>query len=1213
MKILKVVIENIHSLVGQTELDFQKGPLSETGLFAITGDTGSGKTTLLDAITFCLFGKIARNSNNENIISKGKSFARAEVWFQGTNKQSFKATRSLRRARNKEDGTLQSPQVELSELFTGKILASMIREFDTLIIEKLGLNFEQFKRTVLLAQGEFASFFKADDNERAEILEKLTQTGEFRDLSIKCYQKHSQLKQELELLKLQKASIQQFSDEELASLKQQQKNNENEITLLNKKETQIQTQINDIENLSKHKTSLQETEYRLRKAEQSYKEQEARFNQLSQYQTAQRLYPLFDQGLKCEKDKYEAEGELSTIQQRLTGLNQQKGEIEALLIENQTAYNLAIISFEKQKPLLENVKALDDEIQRKTIEGVTKKEKQESLKADLIQINTQLTETLSIKNINLDKKAEKEIYIRSKPTLKEVYSIIATLSSKVENLEQLNLAKLTKAKELTKIEEQEKANTKELTNLSAKLKDQDKILDTLQNEKQALSEEINSLLHKKTLEDLDKELEKLNQDSLALSNAISFVKNQEKQAVELEERAGKLKGFNKKANELETTLKELNTQIEVSKDRKDDKQKIYELSLRIEFYKSDREHLKEGQPCPLCGALHHNLNHLQLEDNQSYALLEKQNAEKELQELEKRYQSLKEEKLKLTTLAQNEEAELNILSLKLKTEEELFIQNKTLIQNAEKLYSTTSDSIISEIENSINKLKNKIFTIKEKQKDSERKQETISNTNEAIGKTQIALATVKAQLNNWQIQKKAISSEIESQEKQALDILTSLEEEASKQGFTFSDTLINELRQLADQLDLTQNDIELINSQIQELDITLSNYEVSLKTKQTQIDEFELELQELRLSVTELTKERISLLPREQKPNDVLKVLEKNIQDCDSEVKDTKEKLQNLNLAITENTAILENKQGRIQNLVSEIERINIELTAGIRTLNLSLDSLKAENRLSEVEVNEIKQIKTDLETQINQLKGSAESHKKEIVLLEAKDLKNLDLANLNTELISIKNEAKSLNILIGGILETLKSAEKNQNLAADLSEKILNQSQLVGRWELLNNLIGNASGNKFMKIAQRYTLRYLINLANRQLETLSDRYLLSLNPDTEKLDLFVIDTYQNDVQRPVSSLSGGESFLLSLAMALGLSNMASKETQIESLFIDEGFGTLDTQTLETALNALEQLRHQGKNIGIISHVPQLKERIATQIQVIKLGQGRSKVEIIQG
>lgn len=165
-------------------------------------------------------------------------------------------------------------------------------------------------------------------------------------------------------------------------------------------------------------------------------------------------------------------------------------------------------------------------------------------------------------------------------------------------------------------------------------------------------------------------------------------------------------------------------------------------------------------------------------------------------------------------------------------------------------------------------------------------------------------------------------------------------------------------------------------------------------------------------------------------------------------------------------------------------------------------------------------------------------------------------------------------------------------------------------RWGRLKELIGSADGAKFSRFAQSLTLRQLIGLANEHLKVLAERYRL-MAAEGDELDLRIVDLYQANVDRPMESLSGGESFLASLALALGLSELASRHHPIDSLFIDEGFGTLDTETLEVALSALENLRSRGKTIGLISHVELLKERLTTLVRVVRGAGGTSRIEVV--
>jgi DNA repair protein SbcC/Rad50 len=189
-----------------------------------------------------------------------------------------------------------------------------------------------------------------------------------------------------------------------------------------------------------------------------------------------------------------------------------------------------------------------------------------------------------------------------------------------------------------------------------------------------------------------------------------------------------------------------------------------------------------------------------------------------------------------------------------------------------------------------------------------------------------------------------------------------------------------------------------------------------------------------------------------------------------------------------------------------------------------------------------------------------------------------------------------------------LDANEKAKGRGQEIAAKIAVQAAVCERWTRLNSLIGSADGKKYRNFAQGLTLEIMVNFANVQLAKLNDRYLLIRNSE-EPLELDVIDNYQAGEIRSTQNLSGGESFIVSLALALGLSRMASRKVRVDSLFLDEGFGTLDEETLETALSTLAGLRQDGKMIGVISHVSAMKERINTKIMVEPVCEGRSIIK----
>jgi DNA repair protein SbcC/Rad50 len=214
----------------------------------------------------------------------------------------------------------------------------------------------------------------------------------------------------------------------------------------------------------------------------------------------------------------------------------------------------------------------------------------------------------------------------------------------------------------------------------------------------------------------------------------------------------------------------------------------------------------------------------------------------------------------------------------------------------------------------------------------------------------------------------------------------------------------------------------------------------------------------------------------------------------------------------------------------------------------------------------------------------------------------NLD--STRNQLDAIRGECEELRRKQRNNIERLSKIE-------EIEKELAGAKKAVRRWKLLDELIGDSKGKKFNDFAQDLSLSQLLILANRRLKDLSDRYSIDKPLDEEDDSLVAIDEHMGGQRRSVKTLSGGETFLLSLSMALALSDLASKNVEINSLFIDEGFGTLDPETLDQTLDTLEKLQAESsKTIGVISHVDSLKERIATQIRLTRNGQGYSSLEV---
>jgi exonuclease SbcC len=265
---------------------------------------------------------------------------------------------------------------------------------------------------------------------------------------------------------------------------------------------------------------------------------------------------------------------------------------------------------------------------------------------------------------------------------------------------------------------------------------------------------------------------------------------------------------------------------------------------------------------------------------------------------------------------------------------------------------------------------------------------------------------------------------------------------------------------------------------------------------------------------------------------------------------------------------------------------------------------------LSPEEENKIRELKDSLARQEAELQRLMQETAAQLLQVLEETHEAPELNDLKKSLEEKETAWQQTQQKLGQCLEKLNRHEQQQQKAKALLKTIASQQKEYQRWAKLNDLIGSADGKKFRTFAQGLTLAKLIQLANRHLQHLNGRYVI-LKKSNEDLGLEIMDTYQANNRRGMRTLSGGESFLVSLALALALSELAGRNTSIQSLFIDEGFGTLDDSSLDMAISTLENLQSSGKTIGIISHVKELKERIGVQIQVKKQSDGFSQIKVI--
>ena len=303
----------------------------------------------------------------------------------------------------------------------------------------------------------------------------------------------------------------------------------------------------------------------------------------------------------------------------------------------------------------------------------------------------------------------------------------------------------------------------------------------------------------------------------------------------------------------------------------------------------------------------------------------------------------------------------------------------------------------------------------------------------------------------------------------------------------------------------------------------------------------------------------------------------------------------------------LESLKNRIDQTEPELRNRETEFSAALGPVGFLDEGQFLEARLTAEQRDELSAKAKELDDGQTDIKARQKDREKRLAEEAAKKVTDKSLEELESEFKDYEDSLKELRDIIAKLKHKLSenTAAKERIKAKQVA--IEAQKNECCRWENLHELIGSADGKKYRNFAQGLTFKMMISYANRQLQKMIDRYLL-VRDDDQPLELNVVDNYQAGEIRSTKNLSGGESFIVSLSLALGLSHMASKNVRVDSLFLDEGFGTLDEEALDTALDTLAGLQQDGKLIGVISHVPALKERISTQIQVTPQTEGRSQI-----
>jgi DNA repair protein SbcC/Rad50 len=395
-----------------------------------------------------------------------------------------------------------------------------------------------------------------------------------------------------------------------------------------------------------------------------------------------------------------------------------------------------------------------------------------------------------------------------------------------------------------------------------------------------------------------------------------------------------------------------------------------------------------------------------------------------------------------------------------------------------------------------------------------------------------------------------------------------------------------------------------VEKQIAAIDSEIKRLDAVIKTQGKALTEKQENLERLKKEHTSETDERKNLYG-DKKPDDEENSLNKAIADAEEAAKKARSLNTELQKKLTTVKTHIESLKKRIEQREPELNKAETGFGAALTLVGFADEKLFLEVRLTNEERESLSFRAKELDNAGTELKAKQKDRETRLATEIAKKVTDKTLEDLKPEFKGYEESLKTLRDAIAAFKHKLAENTAAKERIKEKQSAIEAQKKECHRWEKLHGLIGSADGKKYRSFAQGLTFEMMVFHANRQLEKMSDRYLL-IRDEEQPLELNVIDNYQAGEIRSTRNLSGGESFIVSLTLALGLSKMASRKVRVDSLFLDEGFGTLDDETLDTALETLAGLQQDGKLIGVISHIAAMKERITTQINIKSVAGGKS-------